>query len=653
MRKNSTTRAGGLAVAFALSTTVIGFAPAHAAPATPVPMGTFTDIAAAEDKGAIDLGSTILFAAGTEAKGVELWRTGFGQPTQQLLDINPGPDSSQPGQLTQLNGWTMFVAKHATDGRELYRTDGTANGTQYVKDIVDGPGSATISGLTTVGDTMVFAATVPGEGGRELWVTDGTKAGTQRLKDINPGAGNSDPAGMVTVGNQVYFAADDGAHGKELWKTDGTAAGTVMVEDIRAGADSSSPADLTSLDDEVVFSASSLTGREPWVSGGDAASTKQLTDVLPGVASSFPDELTRVGQSVVFRAQGPQGNELWRTSGFGSTNLVKDIRPGQSSSSPGNFTAVGSAIYFDADDGEHGSELWRSNLTDAGTHLMADIRPGAAGSNPQHMVNSGGRVLMSANDGQHGEELWVSNGSTEGTALVADQAPGAASSTPVPLGTILTSVVYRTSPADQPSQLWSIDTAKLGPIQSGTPSIVGSPVVGQSVSASPGAWEAGATLSYQWLVNGTPVGDGPTYAPTAGTVGGSLVVRVTGTSDGKITTHRDSAASTIVAAPVPAPGKLSKTPAPSIKGVAKVGKTLKVVKRTYDSGTTKRYQWLRNGKVIKGSAAKKSTYKLRSADRGKRIQVKVTVTKPGYASVVKVSGKTSKVKAKKSSSNKK
>jgi ELWxxDGT repeat protein len=618
--------------------------PASAAPAAPVLVGEFTDIASAEDNGALDVDSTIVFAAGTEAHGVEIWRAGFGLPTERLRDINPGADSSHPAQFTQLNGMTMFVAKHPTDGRELYRTDGTANGTQYVKDIVDGPGSASISGMAKVGDNLVFAATVPGQGGRELWITDGTTAHTERLKDINPGAAGSDPVGMVTVGGEVYFAADDGTHGKELWRTDGTAAGTVMVEDIRPGTDSSAPADLTSLDDEVVFSAAATAGREPWVSQGDAASTKQLADVLPGVSSSFPAELTRVGQSVVFRAQGPQGVELWRTTGFGTTHLVKDIRPGQSGSNPGNFTAVGSSIYFDADDGEHGSELWRSNLTDAGTTLVADIRPGAAGSNPQHIVNNGGRVLMSADDGQHGEELWVSNGASSGTGLVADQAPGAASSSPAPLGTILTKVIYRTATPGQPTRLWSIDTAGLGPVQSATPTILGAPVVGQPVSASPGAWELGASLAYQWLVNGTPVGTGSSFVPTSGTVGGSLVLRVTGTADGKITAQRDSAGVTIVAAPL---GTLAKTPTPSIKGVAKVGRTLKVVKRTYDSGVSKSYQWLRNGKAIKGGAAKKSSYKLRSADKGKRIQVRVTLKKSGFTTVVKTSKKTAKVKASK------
>jgi hypothetical protein len=49
-----------------------------------------------------------------------------------------------------------------------------------------------------------------------------------------------------------------------------------------------------------------------------------------------------------------------------------------------------------------------------------------------------------------------------------------------------------------------------------------------------------------------------------------------------------------------------------------------------------RYQWLRNGKAIKG--ARSATYRLVSADRGRRIAVRVTGSKAGYLTVVKASG---------------
>jgi hypothetical protein len=59
------------------------------------------------------------------------------------------------------------------------------------------------------------------------------------------------------------------------------------------------------------------------------------------------------------------------------------------------------------------------------------------------------------------------------------------------------------------------------------------------------------------------------------------------------------------------------------------------------SGVAVGYQWLRNGSNI--SSATRSTYKLAKSDKGKRISVRVSVTKEGYSSVTSTSSQTKKV----------
>jgi ELWxxDGT repeat protein len=49
--------------------------------------------------------------------------------------------------------------------------------------------------------------------GWELWRSDGTVEGTQLVKDINPGPGSSHPENLAEVGGILYFAAEDGATG--------------------------------------------------------------------------------------------------------------------------------------------------------------------------------------------------------------------------------------------------------------------------------------------------------------------------------------------------------------------------------------------------------------------------------------------------------
>ncbi len=53
----------------------------------------------------------------------------------------------------------------------------------------------------------------------ELWKSDGTAEGTVLVGDLNPG-GSSNPIPLVGVNEVVYFLADNGTTGQELWKYD-------------------------------------------------------------------------------------------------------------------------------------------------------------------------------------------------------------------------------------------------------------------------------------------------------------------------------------------------------------------------------------------------------------------------------------------------
>jgi hypothetical protein len=68
--------------------------------------------------------------------------------------------------------------------------------------------------------------------------------------------------------------------------------------------------------------------------------------------------------------------------------------------------------------------------------------------------------------------------------------------------------------------------------------------------------------------------------------------------------------------------------APGVTGKPKVGKRLRAARGTWSPApATYAFTWLRNGKAVRTGAS----YRLTRADRGKRIQVRVTVRKAGYA----------------------
>ncbi|MGF1977027.1 MAG: ELWxxDGT repeat protein, partial [Nostoc sp. CmiSLP01] len=85
-----------------------------------------------------------------------------------IKDINIGGVSSNPQNLTNVNGTLYFVAIDNSGGYELWKSDGTEAGTVSVKDIFSGIASSYPQNLTNVNDILYFSAT-DSSGGNELW----------------------------------------------------------------------------------------------------------------------------------------------------------------------------------------------------------------------------------------------------------------------------------------------------------------------------------------------------------------------------------------------------------------------------------------------------------------------------------------------------
>ncbi|WP_205474423.1 carboxypeptidase regulatory-like domain-containing protein [Nocardioides sp. SYSU D00038] len=176
-------------------------------------------------------------------------------------------------------------------------------------------------------------------------------------------------------------------------------------------------------------------------------------------------------------------------------------------------------------------------------------------------------------------------------------------------------------------------------VSAGTPTVAGTARTGQRLTARPGSWgPTGVTLGYQWLADGTPIAGaaGASYVVTNAVAGRRISVRVTGTLAGAAAVVRDSA-------PTAASVGLLTAPRPRITGTARQGRKLTVKLGTWSPGPVRlTYTWLRNGTRIAG--ATRASYTLRKADVGKRISVRVTGARASYATVVKVSARTGKVK---------
>jgi hypothetical protein len=165
-----------------------------------------------------------------------------------------------------------------------------------------------------------------------------------------------------------------------------------------------------------------------------------------------------------------------------------------------------------------------------------------------------------------------------------------------------------------------------------TPTITGSAIVGQKLTAVAGTWSpATVTLGYQWLRNGEPIAGSTSSTYTLGgdDLGAAISVAVTGTKSGYTPVTKTSAETATVT------GETTGT-TPTITGTTTVGETVTAVPGAWGpEGVELTYQWKRGGVAIEG--ATDATYTLVADDGGQSITVTVTGTQVGYSTLSKTS----------------
>jgi ELWxxDGT repeat protein len=259
--------------------------------------------------------------------------------------------------------YLYFRATDGTYGTELWRSDGTDSGTTLVKDINtsgnSGPDYLAVMKDTNGTNYLYFSAD-DGTNGDELWRTDGTTNGTTMVKNISVGTGSTGPGGIMSISsnpknltvmkdisedkNYLYFNARSADptidYGEELWRTDGTESGTTMVKEIFVGYNNSDPRELTVMKDI-------------------SENKNYLYFVANGIYQYYDQEIE---------------SQIWRTDGT-TTTLIQDIQPNEyyypmhltvmkDISDDKNYLYFYANAYIDGDYRDHtGALLWRTDGT--------------------------------------------------------------------------------------------------------------------------------------------------------------------------------------------------------------------------------------------------------------------------------------------------
>ena len=409
------------------------------------------------------------FTASTVDEGRELWRTdGTAAGTTLVANVNPGGDSD-PAHLTSAGGVLFFMADDGVHGRELWKTAGTPATTFLVKDIHPGPEGTDARELTAFQGALFFSSDGPTTD-RHLWRSDGTSTGTGQFAQLAVGQ-SSDP--MMLKANAadtlLYFFADDGVHGGDPWVTDGTLVGTKTLGDLDAG----SPFVETGLDDNfhevnglMVFGAFHPTrGRELWVTDGTAAGTSFLADTRPGSQSGVFQTFDAIPfQGQLYFAGWYIGGvkTLWRTDGTtaGTVRLnTAGATPSVESSDPVAFTELGGKLYYLArKSGSPRLHVWDGTVADIAHSTLA-----IGFKDPYSLVGTGSALVMRAEGAFDGPELWALDGTPDAATELTDVSGFSFDTvidflTPIPGDRVL----FCTTDAEGDRELWVTDTTPEG-----------------------------------------------------------------------------------------------------------------------------------------------------------------------------------------------
>ena len=365
-----------------------------------------------------------VFTASYAPGSRQVWKSdGTEKGTVLLKNINENRGGTSTEGIAVLKDKLIFNAYREKEGEELWISDGTEAGTKLLKDINPVGQSLPFIPLNPaiLKDSLLFFSAHDGLTGVELWKTNGTPEGTALVADIRPFDQSPNVyyfhVGMMTnVNETLFFTADNGTLGGELWKTDGTTQGTQLVKDIWPGIVGSSPGSGISFKNSLYFNASDeLHGTELWKSDGTFNGTVLVKDILPGAVGALPINFVVHNNELYFVVanDGEERYALWKTDGTSEgTVRVKRIAANDNKSYIRPPFSWGKHLYFSSDDGIHGYELWRSDGTEEGTVMLFDLNKGPASSEPDNFTPFKNDLYFSADDGIHGQELWRLNAST-------------------------------------------------------------------------------------------------------------------------------------------------------------------------------------------------------------------------------------------------
>lgn len=352
-----------------------------------------------------------------------------------IKDIEPLTNSNPSNRLYSsnnnvtypiLNGKAYFSADDGVHGAALWSSDGTADGTVLVKEIIPGQTAINIENIFIFNNKLFFNVIKP-DGSQQLWSSDGSTANTVLVKDSIATAGSNAILDFEISGNYFYFFSSANYLSQKLWKSDGTTMGTVVVADLYTPdfGYAYGGGYLIAYKEKVFFNLYNNYGNELWVSDGTKAGTQMLKDINPGAGDSYPGSATVAGNSLFFHANDGSGEKLFKSDGTeagthavtGDDNLLIvndgfDVK----------FAVIKSTLFFMGYNKFGVLNLYRFNINDSavGYSLVKQLHPYPGSyyySFPVIALKDSLLYFVAYND-QGNHQLWATTGTPEACVLL-------------------------------------------------------------------------------------------------------------------------------------------------------------------------------------------------------------------------------------------
>lgn len=331
---------------------------------------------------------------------------GTAQGTEKIADLNQGWNDGLSAQRAARFGNTVLFCTQT----DLMSTDGTTGGT---KSLLTLNSYSPSQGYCELNGFAYFILT-NNFGKPQLWKTNGTANGTAMALDLGDTTNNIiSVEKLLAFNGKLYLVASISGQGSDLFSFDGTGALT-HIELVQGG--NSYPQAVNVVNNQLVFYASNMTGTNLY--------KMSATDLTPQIISSasavnVTSGLSFCNNAVYFLSDNAQQIHWVDLSNFSHhvLNLTNYSLQNSFFTTSDFLVGTGGKIFFAAYDTSTGKQVFvESNGTPEGTFSMMP-----ASANVEHPFNIlvgcgtidvfdfkmwGNKVVVPANFNDAGRELW-------------------------------------------------------------------------------------------------------------------------------------------------------------------------------------------------------------------------------------------------------